>query len=66
MELNREQKRSLAIAGFVIYALGCFFLGVGATQIGVALLAIFLLGSVCGAVYIVFILVSRGVALIRK
>jgi hypothetical protein len=36
-----------------------------ATLVGVAILALFILGSVWAAAYIVFILVTRGTALLK-
>jgi len=63
-----------ANAAIVIVALGCasLFFTVGTiggfnigTLVGVAILALFAFGSVCGAVYVVFISVIRGIALLK-
>ena len=60
--LNRQKKGKLANSAIAIFALGCayvFFL-VGtiggfniATLVGVAIVALFVFGTVCGAVYMV-------------
>jgi hypothetical protein len=74
VDLNRQKKRKLANATIAIFALGCasVFFTVGtiggfniATLVGVAILALFVFGGACGAVYIVFILVTRGTALLK-
>jgi hypothetical protein len=74
MDLNRQKQRRLVNATIAIVALGCasIFFTVGmiggfniASLVGVAILALFVLGSVCGAVYIVFTLVTRGTALLK-
>jgi cytochrome c biogenesis protein CcdA len=75
VDLNRQKNGKLANAAIAIFALGfasVFFI-VGmiggfniATLVGVAILALFVFGSVCGAVYIVFILVTRGTALLKE
>ena len=74
MDLNKQKKGKLASASIAIFALGCAFVffTVGmiggfniATLVGVAIFALFVLGSVCSAVYIVFILVTRGTALLK-
>jgi hypothetical protein len=74
VDLNKQKKGKLANAAIAIFALGCAFVFfmVGmiggfniATLVGVAILALFVLGSVCGAVYIVFTLVTRGTALLK-
>jgi hypothetical protein len=75
VDLNRHKKGKLANVAIAVFALGCayIFFVVGmiggfkiATLVGVAILALFVLGSVCGAVYIVFILITRGTALIKE
>ena len=72
MDLNKQKKGKLASASIAIFALGCAFVffTVGmiggfniATLVGVAILALFVFGSACGAVYIVFTLVTRETAL---
>jgi hypothetical protein len=73
--LNRQKKGKLENAAIAIFALGCasvFFL-VGtirgfniATLVGVAILALFVFGTVCGAVYMVFISITRGTALLKE
>jgi len=74
VDLNRQKKRKVANAAIAIFVLGCasVFFPVGmiggfkiATLVGVAILALFVFGSVCGAVYIVFTLVTRGTALLK-
>jgi len=74
VNLNRKKKRKLPNAAIATFALGCasVFFTVGmiggfnfATLAGVAILAFFVFGSVCAAVYIVFILVTRGIALLK-
>lgn len=71
MDLNKQKNGKLAYAVIAIFALGCaaVFFMVGmiggfniATLVGVAIVALFVFGSVCAAVYIVFILVLRGTA----
>ena len=68
MDQNRQKKRKLTNAIIAIFALGCadVFFVVGmlggfkiSTLVGVGILALFVFGCVCSAVYIVFILVSR-------
>ena len=75
MDLNRQKKGKLASAAVATLALGCVsvFFTVGmiggfniATLVGVALLALFVFGSVCAAVYVVIILVTRGTALLKE
>jgi hypothetical protein len=74
VDLNRQKKGKLVNAVIAIFALGCasVFFTVGtiggfniATLVGVAMLALFVFGGVCGAVYIVFISVTRGIALLK-
>jgi hypothetical protein len=74
VDLNKQRKGKPANAAIAIFALGCasVFFAVGmiggfniATLVGVAILALFVFGSVCGAVYIVFTLITRGTALRR-
>ena len=74
MDLNRQNKVKLANIAIAISALGCasVFFTVGviggfniATLVGVAIRALFVFGSVCGAVYIVFISVTRGISLLN-
>ena len=74
MDLNKQKKVKLANAAIAIFAFGCasVFFTVGviggfniATLVGVAILALFVFGSVCATVYIVFILVTRGTALLK-
>ena len=74
VDLNKQRKGKLANAAIAIFALGCasVFFAVGtiggfniAALVGVAILALLVFGSVCGAVYIVFISVNRGIALLR-
>jgi amino acid transporter len=74
MDLNRQKKGTPANAAIAIFALGCVsvFFTVGmiggfniATLVGVAILALFVFGSVCAAIYIVFILVARETALLK-
>jgi hypothetical protein len=74
VDLNRQKKGKLANTAIAIFALGCasVFFTVGmiggfnmATLVGVAILALFVFGSVCATVYIVFILVTRGTALLK-
>ena len=74
MDLNSQKKGKLANAAIAIFALGCasVFFTVGmiggfnmATLVGVAILALFVFGSVCATVYTVFILVTRGTALLK-
>jgi len=69
-----KKQGKLANAAIAIFALGCasVFFTVGmiggfniATLVGVAILALFVFGSVCGAVYIVFTLATRGTALLK-
>jgi len=72
---NRQKNGKLANPVIAIFALGCasvFFL-VGtiggfniATLVGVATLALFIFGSVCGALYMVFILITRGTAPLKE
>jgi hypothetical protein len=75
VDLNRQKKGKLANTAVAIFALGCasVFFTVGmiggfniATLVGVAMLALFVFGSACGAVYIVFILAIRGTALLKE
>jgi len=75
VDLNRQKKGKLTNVTIAIFALGCayVFFMVGmiggfkmATLVGIAILALFVLGSVCCAVYIVFILITRGAALIKE
>ena len=75
MDLNKQKNGTLAYAVIAIFALGCaaVFFMVGmiggfniATLVGVAIVALFVFGSVCGAVYIVFILITRGTALLKQ
>lgn len=72
--LNRQKKGKPANAAIAIFALGCasVFFTVGiiggfniATLVGVAIIALFVFGSVYTTVYIVFILVTRGTALLK-
>ena len=74
MDPNRQKKWKLANAVIAISALGCasVFFTVGiiggfniATLVGVAIIALFVFGSVYTTVYIVFILVTRGTALLK-
>jgi hypothetical protein len=74
MDLNSLKKGKLANPAIAIFALGCaaLFFMVGMiggfsipTLVGVAILALFVFGSVCATVYIVFILVTRGTALLK-
>jgi hypothetical protein len=74
VDLNRHKKGKLANAAIAIVALGCasVFFTVGmiggfniATLVGVAILALFVFGSVCAAVYIVLISVTHGIALLK-
>ena len=74
VDLNRQKKGKPANAAIAIFALGCasVFFTVGmiggynlATLVGVAILALLVFGSVCAASYIVFISVSRGIALLK-
>src|SRR5258707_14679102 len=67
-----EQKGQLANAAIAIFVLGCVsvFFMVGmiggfeiSTLVGVGILALFVFGSMYGAVYIVFILIARGTGL---
>lgn len=73
--MNRQKKRNLANAAIVTFVLGCasVFFTVGtiggfkiSTLLSVAILALFVFGSLCGAVYIVYVLVSRGTALFKQ
>ena len=75
MDLNRLKKGKLANPAIAIFAFGCasVFFAVGmiggfniATLVGVAILALFVFGSVCAAVYIVFTLATRGTALHKE
>jgi hypothetical protein len=75
VDLNSQKKGKLANAAIAIFALGCasVFFTVGtiggfniATLAGVAILALFVFGSVCSAAYIVFILISGGSAFPKK
>jgi predicted ABC-type sugar transport system permease subunit len=70
---TKKQGRPANVA-IAIFALGCasVFFAVGTTGgfnigtlIGVAILALLVFGSVCATVYIVFILVTRGTALLK-
>jgi len=74
VDLNRQKKGKLATAVIAIFALGCasVFFTVGmiggfriSTLVDVAILALFVFGSACGAVYIVFTLVTRGTGLLK-
>jgi hypothetical protein len=69
-----KKQEKLAKAAIAIFALGCasVFFTVGmiggfniATLVGVAILALFVFGSVCGAVYILFISITHGIALLK-
>ena len=71
MDLNRQKKRNRANATIAISALGCasvfFVIGMMggfkiSTLVAAAILALFVFGCVCGAVYLVFILVTRRTA----
>ena len=71
MDLNRRKKAKLANTVIAIFALGCacIFFVVGtiggfkiSTLVSVAILALFVFGCVCGAVYIVLILITRRTA----
>lgn len=75
MDLNKQKNGTLADAAIAIFALGCasVFFTVGMiggfkipTLVGVAILALFVFGSVYGAVYIVFILITRRSALLKE
>ena len=68
MDQNRHKKGKLTNALITIVALGCAYVSfmVGmlggfkiSTLVGVAILALFVLGCVCGAVYIVSVLATR-------
>jgi hypothetical protein len=70
VHLGRQKKGKLPSVAVAILALGCtsVFLTVGiaggygvATLVGVVIVALFVFGCVCGAVYIVFILITRRV-----
>jgi hypothetical protein len=63
-----------ANAAIAIVALGCasVFFTVGTiggfniiTLVGVAIFALLVFGSVCGAIYIVFISITHGIALLK-
>jgi hypothetical protein len=69
-----KKQEKLAKAAIAIFALECasVFFTVGmiggfniATLVGIAILALFVFGSVCGAVYIVFISITHGIALLK-
>ena len=71
MDLNRQKKKKLANAAIAISALGCAFVFfvVGliggfqiSTLVAVAILALLVFGCMSGAVYLVFILVTRRTA----
>ena len=75
MYLNRQKKGKPANAAIAIFALGCasVFFTVGliggfnfTTLVGVAIVALLVFGSACGAIYIVFTLVTRGTALLKE
>jgi len=75
VDLNRRKNGKMANAAIAIFALGCasVFFAVGtiggfkiATLVGVAILALFVFGSACAAVYIIFILITRGTALLKE
>ena len=75
MDLKKQRKGKLANAVIAIFALGCasVFFTVGmiggfkiGTLVGVASLALIVFGILCGVVYIVVILVTRGTALLKE
>jgi hypothetical protein len=75
VDLNEQKNRKLAYAAMALSTLGfaSVFFTVGiiggfniATLVSGAILALLVLGSVCGAVYIVYTLVTRGTALLKE
>lgn len=75
MDVNRQKKGKLAYTAIAIFGLGCayVFFVVGmiggfqiSTLVGVAIFVLFVFGSVCGAVYLVFFLVTRRTALPKQ
>jgi hypothetical protein len=75
VNLNEQKNRKLAYAAMALSTLGfaSVFFTVGiiggfniATLLSGAILALVVLGSVCGAVYVVYTLVTRGTALLKE
>jgi uncharacterized membrane protein len=75
VDQNRQKKRKLTNAIIAIFALGCadVFFVVGmlggfkiSSVVGVAILALFVLGCVCEAVYVVLISATRPTAHPKK